>query len=66
MTEIFFDHDALVDSDAVFGVRAPLVRHVDEAAEVAFATVRKPERRLDYDFTLVRATGAPLAVAAPV
>lgn len=66
VTEIFFDHDALVDSDAVFGVRAPLVRHVDEVAEVAFATVRKPERRLDYDFTLVRATGAPLAVAAPV
>jgi hydroxyquinol 1,2-dioxygenase len=57
VTEIFFDHDKLVDSDAVFGVRAPLVRHVEEAGEVSLPLQRKPQRRLDYDFTLVP-TGA--------
>jgi hydroxyquinol 1,2-dioxygenase len=58
VTEIFFDHDELVDNDAVFGVRAPLVRHVDRAGDVTLPMVRKPERRLDYDFTLVRASDA--------
>ncbi|MBN9271719.1 MAG: intradiol ring-cleavage dioxygenase, partial [Mesorhizobium sp.] len=39
VTEIFFEHDHHVDSDAVFGVREALVRRL--------------ERRLDFDFTLV-------------
>lgn len=61
VTEIFFDHDTLVESDAVFGVRAPLVRHVDKASDVNFPLQRKPQRRLDYDFTLVRANVQPAA-----
>ena len=57
VTELFFDHDPLVESDAVFGVRGDLVRHIDEAGEVALAVQRTPKRRLDYDFTLVRKGG---------
>jgi hydroxyquinol 1,2-dioxygenase len=65
VTEIFFDHDKLVDNDAVFGVRGPLVRHVDPAGTVGFPTARKPDRRLDYDFTLapVSESHRPAAVA---
>ena len=55
VTELFFDHDSLVDSDAVFGVREPLVRHVDEVGEVELKLERRPELRIDYDFTLARA-----------
>ena len=55
VTELFFDHDSLVDSDAVFGVREPLVRHVDEIGEVELKLERRPELRIDYDFTLARA-----------
>jgi hydroxyquinol 1,2-dioxygenase len=54
VTEVFFDHDSLVDSDAVFGVREPLVRHVDEAREVELKLERRPELRIDYDFMLAR------------
>lgn len=58
VTELFFDHDGLVDSDAVFGVREPLVRPVEGAGDTgALALARRPEKRLDYDFTLVRAAG---------
>ncbi len=57
VTELFFDHDPLVDSDAVFGVREPLVRHVGPAGPVTFRLERQPARLLDYDFTLVRDTG---------
>jgi hydroxyquinol 1,2-dioxygenase len=55
VTELFFDHDPLVDNDAVFGVRAPLVRHVNEIADVELKLERRPELRIDYDFTLARA-----------
>jgi len=55
VTELFFDHDSLVDSDAVFGVREPLVRHVDEVGEVELKLERRPELRVDYDFILARA-----------
>lgn len=54
VTEIFFDHDKLVDSDAVFGVREPLVRHVAKAGPIELQLERKPVQRLDVDFTLVR------------
>ncbi len=52
VTELFFDHDSLADSDAVFGVREPLVRHVEEAREVGLKLERRPELRIDDDFTL--------------
>ncbi len=54
VTEIFFEHDHHVDSDAVFGVREALVRRLEQAEAVAPRGVaRRPERRLDFDFTLV-------------
>jgi hydroxyquinol 1,2-dioxygenase len=61
VTEIFFDHDPLVDNDAVFGVREPLVRHVDEAGIVDLKLERRPELRIDYDFTLVAEPARPMA-----
>lgn len=56
VTEIFFAHDPLVESDAVFGARAALVKTIDPVApdaEMPVQMQRHPDRRLDFDFTLV-------------
>ncbi|WP_119273539.1 dioxygenase [Taklimakanibacter deserti] len=56
VTEIFFPHDPYLGSDAVFGVRAPLVRDISPVANSAgppVATQRRPLHRIDFDFTLM-------------
>ncbi|PTE06865.1 dioxygenase [Mesorhizobium helmanticense] len=60
VTEIFFTHDKFVDNDAVFGVREPLVRELDamrggDAGPPGLE--RRPDKRLDFDFTLVPLQG---------
>jgi hydroxyquinol 1,2-dioxygenase len=57
VTELFFDHDRHVDSDAVFGVREPLVRSIEAMSPdepVPVEMERRPGRRVDFDFTLVK------------
>ena len=56
VTELFFPDDPYVDSDAVFGVREPLVREprpVASGEPLPVPMQRQPRRRLDFDFTLV-------------
>lgn len=58
VTEIFFAHDPLVDSDAVFGTRQSLIRDIDpvrDGEELPAPLDRRPDRRLDFDFTLTAA-----------
>ncbi len=56
VTEIFFPHDPYLGSDAVFGVRAPLVRDispVESSGGPPVPTQRRPLHRIDFDFTLM-------------
>lgn len=60
VTELFFPDDPHVDSDAVFGVREPLVRAprpVVQGEPLPVPLQRQPGRRLDFDFTLVPVNG---------
>lgn len=59
VTEVFFPHDPYLGSDAVFGVRAPLVRDispVENSGGPPVATQRRPLHRIDFDFTLMPVT----------
>ncbi len=55
VTELFFDGDEYIGSDAVFGVRRSLictVRRVAADAEIEYALERHPDARVDFDFVL--------------
>jgi hydroxyquinol 1,2-dioxygenase len=60
VTEIFFSHDKYVEMDAVFGVRAPLVRAVQPVvpgSDLPRPLERTPVKRVDFDFALALASG---------
>ena len=55
VTELFFEGDEFIDSDAVFGVRRSLigkVKRVAPDANLEFDLERKPDARIDFDFVL--------------
>ena len=57
-TELFFEGDEYIDSDAVFGVRKSLIRapkrvSTDDALE--FDLDRRPDARIEFDFVLAPA-----------
>jgi hydroxyquinol 1,2-dioxygenase len=58
ITELFFEGDEYLDSDAVFGVREPLIsnpKRVPKDAELEFKLDRRPDARVDFDFVLAPA-----------
>jgi hydroxyquinol 1,2-dioxygenase len=58
ITELFFDGDEYLDSDAVFGVRRSLIREprrVSREAEVEFKLDRRPDARIEFDIVLAPA-----------
>jgi hydroxyquinol 1,2-dioxygenase len=58
VTEIFPSDSAYLDSDAVFGVRDPLIvafETIDDAGESARAQMPKPFSRAHFNFRLVKA-----------
>ncbi len=55
VTEVFFEGDDYIDSDAVFGVRHSLigkVKRVPADAELEYELERRPDARVDFDFVL--------------
>ncbi len=55
VTELFFEGDEYIDSDAVFGVRRSLIGKVERVpadAAIEFELERRPDARIDYDFVL--------------
>ena len=55
VTELFFEGDEFLESDAVFGVRKSLVgkvKRVPKDANLEFDLERKPDARVDFDFVL--------------
>jgi hydroxyquinol 1,2-dioxygenase len=58
ITEVFFEGDEYLDSDAVFGVRKALIREpkrVPKDAKLEFELERRPDARMDFDFVLAPA-----------
>jgi hydroxyquinol 1,2-dioxygenase len=58
VTELFFSHDKFIEDDAVFGVRADLIRNVEDVdARQALPAplARTPEKRVDFDFIIMPA-----------
>jgi hydroxyquinol 1,2-dioxygenase len=54
-TELFFEGDEYIDSDAVFGVRRSLIGETSAVApnaDLEFALERRPTMRVDFDFVL--------------
>lgn len=57
-TEVFFEGDQYLDSDAVFGVRRSLIaklKRVPADANLEYPLERRPEARVDFDFVLAPA-----------
>jgi hydroxyquinol 1,2-dioxygenase len=55
VTELFFEGDEYLDSDAVFGVRRSLigkVKRVSADAALEYELARRPDARIDFDFVL--------------
>ncbi len=55
VTELFFEGDEYIDSDAVFGVRRSLigkVNRIPSGANLEFDVERRPDARIDFDFVL--------------
>lgn len=55
VTELFFEGDEYIDSDAVFGVRKSLItkiQRVPAETELEYDLERRPDARIDYDFVL--------------
>ena len=55
MTELFVGDDAYIDTDAVFGVREPLLvdfRRMESAEEAAAYGVKEGYALVTYDFAL--------------
>jgi hydroxyquinol 1,2-dioxygenase len=55
VTELFFEGDEFIDSDAVFGVRKSLigkVQRVPADANLEYDLEHRPDARVDYDFVL--------------
>lgn len=55
VTEVFFDGDEYIESDAVFGVRNSLIskaKRVPADAEIEYDLERRPDARVDFDFVL--------------
>ena len=55
ITELFFEGDEFIDSDAVFGVRKSLigkVKRVPSDAKLEYDLERRPDARIDFDFVL--------------
>ena len=55
VTEVFFEGDEYIDSDAVFGVRKSLigkVKRVPADTKLEFELERRPDARVDFDFVL--------------
>lgn len=60
ITELFFEGDEYIDSDAVFGVRRSLigkVKRVPSDAKLEYELERRPDARIDFDFVLSPASG---------
>ncbi len=58
VTELFFEGDEYLDSDAVFGVRRSLIaklKPVPVDAELEYKLERRPDARVDFDFVLAPA-----------
>ncbi len=58
ITELFFEGDEYLDSDAVFGVRKSLIRdpkRVGKDEELAFELDRRPDARIEFDIVLAPA-----------
>jgi hydroxyquinol 1,2-dioxygenase len=58
ITELFFEGDEYLDSDAVFGVRRSLIREakrVPKDAKLEFNLDRRPDARVDFDIVLAPA-----------
>jgi hydroxyquinol 1,2-dioxygenase len=58
-TEVFFDGDEYIESDAVFGVRKSLITKIERVpadAEIEYELERRPDARISYDFVLAPAT----------
>ena len=58
ITELFFEGDEYIDSDAVFGVRRSLigkVKRVPADANLEYDLERRPDARIDFDFVLAPA-----------
>lgn len=58
-TEIFFEGDEYIDSDAVFGVRKSLIRspkRVSKNDDIEFELERRPDARIETDFVLAPAS----------
>ena len=54
-TEMFFEGDEYVDSDAVFGVRRSLIakiQRVPKEAKLEYTLERRPDARVSFDFAL--------------
>lgn len=57
-TEVFFEGDDYLDSDAVFGVRKSLitkVKRVSSGEDFEYELERRPDARVDFDFVLAPA-----------
>jgi hydroxyquinol 1,2-dioxygenase len=55
ITEVFFEGDEYIDSDAVFGVRRSLIgkiKRVPSDANLEYDLERRPDARVDFDFVL--------------
>jgi hypothetical protein len=55
VTEVFFDGDEYIESDAVFGVRNSLIskaKRVPADAKIEYDLERRPDARVDFDFVL--------------
>lgn len=58
ITELFFEGDEYLDSDAVFGVRRSLIRdpkRVPKDAQLDFKLDRRPDARIEFDIVLAPA-----------
>ena len=58
ITEVFFEGDEYIDSDAVFGVRRSLIgklKRVPSDANLEYDLERRPDARVDFDFVLAPA-----------
>jgi hydroxyquinol 1,2-dioxygenase len=55
VTEVFFEGDEYLESDAVFGVRRSLIARLQPVpvdAEIEYELERRPDARVDFDFVL--------------
>lgn len=55
ITELFFEGDEFIDSDAVFGVRSSLigkVKRVPADTKLEYDLEHRPDARIDFDFVL--------------